>query len=499
MTDSEIMEMSATDLLFDDFMTYLCELPIIDRVRQKNIAANRAKALGIKRGFEETFKAYDDSINRQDRDRPYRDQANRFQHQNMAMGLINSGLIKRIDGGLKFKDGNIWRDDIATLNGMIIDRCQDSTKANRCEVLSWLESSKNVPVDEISPPNLIPFANGVLDLNGDDCVRPYRNSDVFPIIFPVEYDPHIEQQKYIDNMLDKVSDGSQGIRDLLHQMYGLLFFRENRYRAAFFLYGEGSNGKSTILNSVQQLIGQSNCSSMALQDWDGDRSRFRVAELAGKACNLCDDLPAKHIWDSSLFKAIVTGGRITGERKGETPFAFIPFCKLVFACNELPSASDHSGGMVSRMVAVPLTHNFADDCDFDPSVKDKRLTSAELSYLAKLAVCGLRKVIRNNGVVVPPESRALINEYQRVNDPIVGFLDYCDSIGENFIGLSTNRVYMDFREFCQREGFRGEMKQQTVIKQICKQRGLRSKLERTINGGREYQFAHKTLDEEIPF
>lgn len=498
-TENAIFEMKVSELLSEEFIADLCDLSECDRVRMSELASVRAKELGVKSAFGKIFKA----IEKETCKKPlmaHRDENRRFLHHRMAQGLIDEGKVAKIDGSLMFKLGNVWRGDVSVLNELIIERCPDTTKTNRQEVLAWLQASGAVPQREISAPELIPFANGVLDLNGEDHVRPYSEDDVFTLQYPIAYRPDVERQYSVDAMLKKLSDGSKDVADLICQMFGLLFFRENRFRASFFLYGEsGNNGKSTVCSIVTQLAGKENCSSMQLQDWDGDRSRFRVAELQGKAVNLCDDLSARHIWDSSLFKAIATGGRITAERKGENPFSFSPFAKLIFACNELPTASDHSGGMVSRMVIVPLEHDFSHDADFDPTMKDRRLTEDEKSWLTVLAVQGLRKVIRSNGVVVPSESRALLNEYQRCNDPIASFLGYCDSTDFQLVGAPTDTVFEMYRAHCEREGFKGDTKRQTVIKRICIKRGLEAKRYR-IGGEREYRLEKKwEKSDELPF
>lgn len=70
---------------------------------------------------------------------------------------------------------------------------------------------------------------------------------------------------------------------------------------------------------IAQLIGRENASYLSLQD---TAERFRLAEVYGKAANIGDDIPASFLKDSSTFKKLVTGERVTAEKKGQDPFSF---------------------------------------------------------------------------------------------------------------------------------------------------------------------------------
>ena len=70
-------------------------------------------------------------------------------------------------------------------------------------------------------------------------------------------------------------------------------------------------------------------SHVALQDLE--ENRFQVAELYGKLANIFADLPNKRLQSSSMFKTLVSGDRITAERKHENPFVFRNHAKLIFS------------------------------------------------------------------------------------------------------------------------------------------------------------------------
>lgn len=67
--------------------------------------------------------------------------------------------------------------------------------------------------------------------------------------------------------------------------------------------GDGSNGKSVLLDVIRALIGETNITAVALSDLS---NKFSRAHTAGKTLNICSDLPAKAVSDGYI-KAMVAG------------------------------------------------------------------------------------------------------------------------------------------------------------------------------------------------
>src|SRR5208337_5133071 len=98
--------------------------------------------------------------------------------------------------------------------------------------------------------------------------------------------------------------------------------------------GDGSNGKSTLINLIKALIGLKNVSSRGLQELE--MNRFAKADLYGKLANLYADLPDTALRSVGIFKMLTGGDPITAERKFQNPFKFISGAKLIFSCNKVP-------------------------------------------------------------------------------------------------------------------------------------------------------------------
>ena len=113
----------------------------------------------------------------------------------------------------------------------------------------------------------------------------------------------------------------------MEEAIGYCFYRRNELGKAFILTGDKSNGKSTFLSMVQNLLGEENIASLDLKEL-GDR--FKTAELFGKLANVGDDIGDEFIANAAIFKKLVTGDRVSAERKGQNPFEFNNYSKLLF-------------------------------------------------------------------------------------------------------------------------------------------------------------------------
>ena len=145
------------------------------------------------------------------------------------------------------------------------------------------------------------------------------------------------------------------------------------------------------------MVGEGNTSALDLKEL-GDR--FRTAELFGKLINAGDDIGDEFIANPAVFKKLVSGDRVTVERKGQDPFDFCNYSKFIFSANNIPRIKDKTGAVLDRLVIVPFKANFnKDSAEYDPYIKYKLRTDGAMEYLIQLALDGLKRVLDNNGLL----------------------------------------------------------------------------------------------------
>ena len=400
----------------------------------------------------------------------------KFEHNKMGEYLIEKMSICRIDGVLHIYDNGIYRHDESALQKEMVLMIDNLPTTQRNEVCRYVAISPSIQERQKSLPYLVPLNSCIYSIE-KDCFYDYSSEHVFLTKFPYDYNPNAAPQSTVSDTIAAIANNDEDVIRLIYETIGYCFYMKNTYRKAILLYGEtGRNGKSTLLNMIQQLLGQQNYSNLSLQDFS---EKFRPAQLFGKAANIGDDIPSTKIVDSSIFKKVVTGENITCERKGQDPFAFLPYAKCFFAMNTLPKPTDRSKAFFDRLIIIPLTHQFDADCDVD--LKDRQWTQAEMEYLMCMAIDGLKRLLANGRFTQPKSTIDILNAYQSASDPVSAFLTYYGSVE----GKPTGEVYAAYLQWSNDSGIMYPMCQQVLSSHIITKTGLKSdSVRHHSNGGK---------------
>ncbi len=401
----------------------------------------------------------------------------KFLHNVMGDYLIENYGCCKINGTVHIYDNGIYKPGEDSLYGIMVDLLPSLSAAKRKEVFQYIKVSRRTPVKELSPPNLIPFRHQIYDVNTGEFLD-YSKQYVFLNRFPFDYHPDAPECATVTNTLNAIACDDADVVKLLLEAIGNCFYMLNSFRGAVMLYGQsGSNGKSTLLNMITQLLGRENASFLSLQD---TAERFRLMDIYGKVVNIGDDIPDTYFPDSSLFKKLVTGEHVMAERKGQDPVSFRPYAKLFFALNALPPVNDKSRAFFSRILLVPLNNDFSKLDKQDRTLKDRIWSQAEMEYLTRLAMDGLMRLFAQGDFTRPLCVARAMAEYQVECNPVLGFL----SEYGNIVGEPTQKVYNDFRNWCDESG-RRELSRDKFSKEVCYQAGVTTRTVRNPYFGGE--------------
>lgn len=372
-----------------------------------------------------------------------------FLFDKFAVYMKNTAHVVKINGQLHiYKDG-IYTNGYKEIESDMIQYIPNLKKMQRREVLDYMELI--VEEKEQSDANLIAFNNGIYDLVTGE-LKPFSTDIVITNKIPWDYNPDAYFE-LADKTLNKLACDDAAIRALLEECIGYCFYRRNELGKAFILTGDKNNGKSTFLDIVKTILGDKNISALDLKEL-GDR--FNTSMMFGKMANIGDDIGDDFLQGSqvSIFKKIVTGNRIKAERKGQDPFEFNPFIKLLFSANDIPRMKDKTGAVLRRLVIIPFNARFSKYLpdgvtiapDFDPFIKYKLIQKESIEYLIKLGVEGLKRVITNNEFTKSEKVQGQLDEYEEENNPIIAFIADC---GVDMIeNEPTNEVYKRYQVFC---------------------------------------------------
>lgn len=366
-----------------------------------------------------------------------------FLFDKFATFLKNNNHIIKINNQLHIYKNGIYISGLAEIEAEMIQHIPGLNRAKRTEVLAYLDIliRENSKAEDA---NLIAFENGLYNIVDDSFVE-FTPEHIITNKIRWKYNPEAYSE-LADKTLNKIACNDPQIRALLEEAIGYCFYRRNELGKAFILTGDKSNGKSTFLSMVQCLLGDENISSLDLKEL-GDR--FKTAEMFGKLANIGDDIGDEFIANPAIFKKLVTGERVSAERKGQNPFEFNNYSKLLFSANNIPRIKDKTGAVQRRLTIIPFDARFsADDPDFNPYIKHLLKTDEVMEYLINLGIAGLKRVLLNRKFTSSTKVQKAMDEYEENNNPIIGFFRECEDEEFQIENEPTNVVYKRYQEYC---------------------------------------------------
>ena len=301
---------------------------------------------------------------------------------------------------------------------------------------------KAKPLPDINP-YMIACTNGSIDIR-DKKLREHSPVDFVRNKVNTRYDENAYVE-VVDVVLDKISVNDPQLRKLLEEMMGYALIPTSKFQKAFILYGDGANGKSTLLDILTDVIGDINISSLSLQELNHN---FKLSEITNKLVNIGDDISDQYLEYSSIFKKLVSGDEVTVDKKNEQPYKMRNYATMLFATNNLPTTKDKSAGYSRRLSIIPFEAVFAStDPDYDPFILDKLTPPEPKSYILNLAIDGIIRVFAQNGFTEVDRVDDILNDFLKENNNVIAFLSEFDIEGQ-----VASDAYNEYTYWCAQNG-----------------------------------------------
>lgn len=378
---------------------------------------------------------------------------NKFLFYEFATYLFKKYKGCQINGQPHYFNGEYYQLlDISTLNQITLVELPNLSIKQNNEVFHKLKALCSQNVIQEAGSKYIGVKNGVFNFE-TRLLETFSEHLVITSKIDTNYDPNA-QSDLLESFIRDVSDDSKDIEALLYQMIGYTLYPNNKFGVAFYLYSNGSNGKSSVMHIINGLVGEEHATSLSIKELT---DKFSKAHLYASHLNLTDDVDTDAIINNTgILKSLITGERINAQLKYGSPFDFVPRTKFILAGNELFATSDDSYGFFRRLIIVPMTRTFDNvSHNKDPFILDKLNTDEVKSALLNKALNGLLEAINNNGITEPNISKEYKAQYRKDNSPIRQFIDYSD---EQFISLilgrTVSKAYKNYKEWCLDNGFK---------------------------------------------
>ena len=406
----------------------------------------------------------------------------KFDHAAIAKQLIAENGACFVDGMPAIRNDKIYEIGWKAVAREIIRLREDATRTNQKEVQHYLQIMAEQKKQ--SPPELIAFRNGVLDITTME-LRDFADDDVIPNIIPHDWDADAVCQD-VDNVLLKMACGESDILESLMEVMGVCMYRSSEFTQSAILLGEGSNGKSTYIRMIQALLGVDNISSL---DMAMLGKQFHTGQLAGKLANLGDDISNEFQRGDllSVFKKVVDGNRVYADVKGVEGFEFNPYTMLVFSANEFPRLADYTDGMLRRIFPIEFNAKFSKtDADYDPRISRKITTEKACQRMAVLGVMGLHQVIEHNGFTPNAASSRRVDEIKADNNTVLSWALENQWTADTIDGAASVTLYQEYKHWCDESGLQA-VSRNKFTRQINKEFSTRT-VDKWVNGATKKVF-----------
>lgn len=407
----------------------------------------------------------------------------KFKHNTFGDKLIEEYNIISVNNKMYVYDDGYYKADDKIIERKMIEKFNSITQRQRSEVLSYLKIKTYISKEDLDiNPYILNLKNTRLDLRTGQKLDFTPDAIEFDRV-PVFYDKDA-YSKDLDKMLNKVFLGNREVIDLFEEMIGAILLKHSRYQKAFLFYGQGANGKSTILDLIKTFLGYQNYSAIALEKVT---NRFNTAEIENKLANIGDDIDDVVIKDTGTLKKLFSGNAIMVERKGETPYTITPFATHIYSCNSIPKSFDKSEGFYRRWIFIPFNAKFnPTDKDYDPMIVDKITTDTALSYLLNLGIKGAQRLMKKGGFTIPACVEYTLAQYQIENSNVLSWVFDKELDIDYLLDNPRDNLYSEFCDWCKVSGISMVTGKKTFYKELKNYYNFEESTKQKHNGKRYF-------------
>lgn len=276
-------------------------------------------------------------------------------------------------------------------------------------------NARNCPQNRYAPDvRYLGMRNGILDLDRRELLP--HNPNLTPKFhIDLLYAPDARNglfEKFLDEVLSKEKQA------VVAEAFGnLLAANEEQEKIVVFI-GNGSNGKSTLVEAAKAAIGRDNFSCAKLCDVVGDGG-LSIYNMSGRLANFSSEGNTLSLGDEDKLKAYASGEEMRAKCLYHQPFDTTDYPKTIGMANNLPATGDFSDGFYRRFLIVPFSAKIS---QADTTLKAKlRAGEVRQAFFAWM-LAGYYRLKEQGGFSQCGEVDRVWLQYRTESDSVLGFL-----------------------------------------------------------------------------
>ncbi|MFJ4633924.1 phage/plasmid primase, P4 family [Streptomyces sp. NPDC088847] len=286
------------------------------------------------------------------------------------------------------------------------------------------------------------------------------------------------------------SEGQEMI-DFLHLLLGYSITGDVGAQVLPFLHGHGKNGKSVLLDTMIQILGD--YADVAPPGFLMDRGEFaehstELTELHGRRLIVCSELKPNDRFDEARVRLLTGGDKIKARRMRQDCFTFSPTHHLWLLGNHRPEVTTGGFAFWRRIRLLPFERVVPDHRKIDNLAFE--LVRDEGPGILQWLIQGARRyLITRDSLEGPDRVCIATSAYANTEDHIGRFLEECctrDSDTELDLRVEQGLLYTTYAAWCRTgEGIR-PASTRVFATRIRQEVGLASPSDMLKSNGRKY-------------
>lgn len=259
-----------------------------------------------------------------------------------------------------------------------------------------------------------------------------------------------------EKFIDEVTENNHDKADFLQRALGYSMLGMSNEECMFILHGKTTrNGKSTLLNTIEYMLGDYSKVVPVGMICKGDRQKDAesasptLAGLKGKRFVTMSESNEYGKMDEEKIKQLTGGEEISARALYQSAITFKPQFTLWLSCNDLPLVTDKSLFASERIKVIEFNRHFSPQ-EQDTHLKDELTTMEAMSGIFMWLVRGYIRY-KEHGLAMSEELTQVVRNYERDNDLVLQFLESrcVQSEGAN---IKAKDLYNAYKLWAKSEG-----------------------------------------------
>lgn len=353
---------------------------------------------------------------------------------------------------------------------------QSQSAGHIAAAVSLARSEPGIAVRQSSfdrDPWILNCPNGTLDLRTGK-LRQHSREDLLTKVAGCAYDPQAPEPTRWLRFLERCIPDAD-LRAFLQRWAGYTLTGRIDAECFVFFYGDGSNGKSTFIETIQALLGDyaDTASFETFLVRERGQATNDIAALAGARMVVASEPEEGAPLSENVVKLLTGRDRVKARFLYKEAFKYDPEFKVYMHGNHRPRIRGTDTGIWRRVKLVPWTVEIP-EAERDPTLKgpDGVFQTQELAGIFRWAMEGCR-AWQDGGLGIPQSVVEATKTYRADEDTIGQFLDDRCTVGAS-AWLTAKEFRSAYEDWCKENGEQ-PMSQRTVGKQLTERGFHRSR------------------------